>query len=271
MDLSDLRHVGRDLETKRRRYLPQAVEMSVLFPFEIRKARWKIVDSANGRLLVQQKVLGKEGLFGFGEPIDPWQVRKEFLELRTEPGLLKFLNRYGKWDDLDTPETVNDFWELQLAFQQLQDFPPHRRRIVQQLGWKRRFTCSLHWEGTPVGSEDCERRERRRAAVALWRVECRTIMDALIGSIQIDLVRGVKDRTCRRSDCRRRFVPRTKRQEYCTPYCSHLVSVRRNRRVSNAKKWRIQGMSLTQIARRLGSNRNTVKKMLLKSSTPGTR
>src|ERR1035437_150992 len=151
MDLRDLRAIGRDIQAKRRCYLPQAVQMSVLFPFEIRKASWKIVDGASGRRLVQQKLLGKEGLFGFGEPTDPWQVRKEFLELRTEAGLLRFLNRYGRWDYSDQPETVQDFWDLQLAFRQLQNLPPSPRRIAQQLGWKRKFRCSLRWDVTLQG------------------------------------------------------------------------------------------------------------------------
>jgi hypothetical protein len=260
MDLNDLRKIGRNIEVKRLVHPPTAVQMAVLFPFEVRKVRWKIVDSPNGRQPVQQKTLAKEDLFGLGEPIDPWQVRKEFLELRTEAGLLKFLNQYGKWDDSDVPETVEEFWHLQAAFAELQNYPPQVRRIAQELGWKRKFTCSLHWQSSSAKSQ--ARQGRAQKAVALWRVDCRTIMDALIASIQIDLVRGVKDRECKRSDCRLRFVPKTSRQRYCTQYCSHLVSVRRNRRISNAKKWRIQGMSLTQIARRLATNRNTVKKWL---------
>jgi hypothetical protein len=259
MDLNELRKVGRHLEAKRRQRLPEGLRIEVQFPFEIHKAKWTVVESHNGsQQLVQQRMHGKDGLFGFGEPVNPWQVRKEFLALRTNSAALKFLNRYGQWDDSNDPETLDEFWGFREEYELLMDFPDAHRRVAQQLFWKRKFTCSLRWNA-PTREDNGN---KRRRATAAWVVECRTIMDALIGSIQIDLVRRVKDRLCKRPDCRHRFVPQTSRQKHCTPYCAHLVSVRRNRRIANAKKWHKQGMSLTQIARRLRSNRNTVKKML---------
>jgi hypothetical protein len=260
LDVNDLARIGLHLETQRKFHPPKPVKMTVLFPFEIRKARWKIDDGPDGYRFVCDQVRGKESFFGLGVPIDPWQVRKEFLDLRTEVGLLTFLNRYGQWDDSEVPQTLEEFWEVQAAIGQLLDFPQGVRRFAQQHGWNREFTCSLHWQNPGSGLRP--RCDTGRLASAVWRVKCCSIMDALIASVEIDLVRGVRDRECKRRDCRRRFVPKTKRQQYCTQYCSHLVSIRRSRRIANAKKWKSEGMSLTQIARRLGTNRQTVKRIL---------
>ena len=216
MDVMELKELGRSLELQSRLHPPQIVEVPVQFPFKIRKAGWEVVETSGHRRIVQQQLAGQAGLFGFGYPVDPWQVREEFLALRrNEEALLKFLHKYGRWDR-EPPREMDAYWEVQDTLQELLLWPPAVRKLALQLGLiTRKFLCTLVWEkGTP-----------------LWVVECESIMDALAASVQIDLVRRAKYRKCTRQDCQVVFsVTSRHKRKFCTQYCGHLVSLRRSRR-----------------------------------------
>jgi hypothetical protein len=217
MDLRDIQEVGRALKDKRRRYPPEIVAVPVKFPFKIRRARWKVVETSTGRGLLQQGLQGREGLFGFGNPVDAWQVRNEFLTLKhREEALLKFLNKWGCWCRDTPPTDVEEYWDLQVNLRDFLLWPKAKRRMALKLGFlSGAFTCSLRWEGDDV---------------PYWVVECDGILDALIASVQIDLVRATKFKPCKRKDCLLPFAVKSRhRRLFCSQHCAHLVSVRRGR------------------------------------------
>jgi hypothetical protein len=66
------------------------------------------------------------------------------------------------------------------------------------------------------------------------KVEANGIYDALCLTVQIDLLREVEFRKCKRPDCNEIFEVTSRHQrDYHTQYCAHLESVRRGRRGAN--------------------------------------
>jgi hypothetical protein len=191
--------------------------------------------------------------------IDPWEARAEFLRLPLDPShpqflcapakLIEFLNRVGIWDQpsgldkresgvavLDTGHVVYDqpsrdlsfFWETQMHLEGLMDDKSSFLRDVylrakrpRNSGEAIRFADR---EDVFALNFDWERRAPRPSitTVCFW--------SAVLLSLQIDLVKGTRFRTCSRPDCGIPY-PITNRHErkYCSQYCGHLESLRRKR------------------------------------------
>lgn len=81
----------------------------------------------------------------------------------------------------------------------------------------------------------CVTWEDRTAPIGV--VEARGSVQAMIASIQLDLLRGATFRHCAREDCKSApFTVETRHNRiYCTPDCAHLVAVRNSRARASKK------------------------------------
>jgi hypothetical protein len=196
---------------------------------------------------------------------DPWELRKRFLNLPlSQDALLAFLNDTGIWDVTGSGEKdIREFAHWQRLIGEMMLGPKGYRNLVEiklseigqvQQSWgfghesKIQVTLSLSklltWEEAlsdqslsglarqfefpridvgPLGTA------KREFAVA----ETDTTLDALLASVHLDCIRGAKFRRCARRDCPegdRIFEVKSKHvRKYCSPYCAHLVSLRRIR------------------------------------------
>jgi hypothetical protein len=89
--------------------------------------------------------------------------------------------------------------------------------------------------------------ERRRAERAKGNAEGKqrlttravpgTALDAILATIYIDKLRGIKTEVCALTECEQIFEVKSNHgQKYCCNYHAHLASVRRNRPKPRAKK-----------------------------------
>jgi hypothetical protein len=163
--------------------------------------------------------------------IDPWQLRHDFLHLKSSSdALLKFLNYHGTWSRITYPRFVNwAFYDPRIgegnadvlipgfAFEsEIREEQTAIRNALKGLpgdwlaksslsfGSQSKFPHYVHTDGT--------------------------CLDAIRTSISIDFLRRVPFRICKRPDCGEPFAADRKGKEYCSQYCAHLVSVRRTRR-----------------------------------------
>jgi hypothetical protein len=148
---------------------------------------------------------------------DPWLMRGEFLGLSSEPGAFKdFLNEWGMWDfaTILRPENIKSEQrdlrdalalaggDVKLWFRHFGSFPyPHRRTSEFPFFWLKTNECEV----------------------------------AVRMTITIDFLRGIKFGTCARPDCGTPYpIQSGHKRAYCSQYCAHIESVRRQRR--NAKQ-----------------------------------
>ncbi len=153
---------------------------------------------------------------------DPWLLRDELLSLkRNDSALLDFLNKWGEWNDDWTDVKYKGYlrsyvlpaqvWEYQDVFRRALTEPPE--------SWLRKhgFILPLPRETFPyhvIEAEDC--------------------VEAITTTITMDLLRRAPFGVCVRPDCRTPFVVESRHaRQYCTKYCAHLESVRRNRRLKS--------------------------------------
>jgi hypothetical protein len=149
-------------------------------------------------------------------------MRREFRATAgDDERLLIFLNRYGWWGE-GYPSRVRDYHELRKDIEDILLMPPRLRttRIFLAAHLLRKdFTLQFRWE-------------RHRTPVP--KVEANGIYDALCLTVQIDLLREVEYRKCKRPDCNEIYeVTSRHHRDYHTQYCAHLESVRKKRRGAN--------------------------------------
>jgi hypothetical protein len=162
----------------------------------------------------------------YGEPkalkMDPWHIREDLLSLkRSTEDLLTFLNRYGAWAGAFLEHqheplhpqtwTESEIWATQ-----------DRVKNALQKGAKEWFKSG--WTTLEL---------RTRPDFPHFFQEFDSVSEALSTSISIDFLRGVRFRICPRIDCGSPFPADRKGKRYCSQYCAHLVSVRRNRRLKS--------------------------------------
>jgi hypothetical protein len=216
---------------------------------------------------------------------NPWQMREEFLRLKRDTkALLAFLKKWGVWGPTRTlallrsnsekPFTNEDHpeWSRLLFPSQFDPkrVPPDILGLVgsdspESTGLDRKglnylFPCEV-W----TFQEQC--RDALRKPVDEWLptqkllalipreqyphylLRASNCQTAILNAILIDLLRKVKFRLCARPDCRAPFAIESKhRRDYCSQYCAHLESVRRQRR-AEAKKRALQEKGTTYAKR----------------------
>ena len=166
--------------------------------------------------------------------LDAWEVREEFLGLKSEADFLGFLNKVGRfsggaagsgyWD-------LNDFRGWQQVFREfLKCSPAMWHNYLLKLttvapGFNVRL---IHMEvGVSMKAGLHLRLSWERRCALIWVLDA---VSAILVSIYIDHLRGVKFRFCARRDCRHPFeVTSRHKRKYCQQYCAHLESVRRMR------------------------------------------
>ncbi len=167
--------------------------------------------------------------------LNAWDVREEFLSLKSEADFLGFLNRVGHFSAGVAADSglwdLKDFKGWQQVFREFLKCSPamwsnylvkltaaapgFNVRLIHmevELSGKSRLRIRLSWQ--------------RRSAV-IWVAEA---VSAILVTIYIDHLRGLRFRFCARRDCRRPFeITSRHRRKYCQQYCAHLESLRRMR------------------------------------------
>ena len=263
MDLRDLKKVSQSLAVERQLHPPRTVFLPVRFCFQICKVDWSAVDTTSGRQLTQHVIAGNKGFYGLPCPVDPWHMREEFLGLKTESDMLRFLTKYGRWDDSKDNVPVDSIMDLQVELRELLLSPRQIRLLAYRLGWmNRKFTFSLRWEKNSAIQARIAAKKTTNNATSFCVVECGSITDVLFASVQIDLLDGAKFGTCARPDCQVPFrVTSNHKRKYCSQPCAHLESVRRNRKKKTSRKLRAQGRSWNNIAKVLHVGSKTAKRL----------
>ena len=167
--------------------------------------------------------------------LDAWKVREDFLSLKGEADFLGFLNRVGGFSAGMAPDSglwdLNDLKGWQRVFRGFLKCSPamwpnylvaletaspgfNARLIAMEvdLCFKTRLRIWLSWQ--------------RRSAV----IRVAEAVSAILVTIYIDHLRGLRFRFCARRDCRRPFeITSRHKRKYCQQYCAHLESLRRMR------------------------------------------
>ena len=161
---------------------------------------------------------------GPGRPMNPWTLRNEFLGLKdtSNHSLVKFLNKCGEWSDESElgarRYSSDDKTRIFLASRFWEDRKKIRLAIKEGVS---------KWHDGPYGSGFRLARRAEYPHLLLPEVFC---LDAILHSVTLDLLRGVKFRVCAREDCRKPFpVESGHGKIYCEQYCGHLVSLRNKR------------------------------------------
>lgn len=152
-------------------------------------------------------------------PADAWQLRDAFLRITPEPKhILKFFNQWGRWD-ADKYVRLKDFVDLQ--------------RIV------RNALVSPAEEWFEDMFDDLDSLWDRRTEFPYFAVETFECEPAIRMTVTIDLLRSVNFRLCARRDCSQPFpITSAHKRRYCTQYCGHLESIRKNRKKNKTARAR---------------------------------
>ena len=217
----------------------EQVYMPVAFKCMITKGSWRADRSAQGSELITERWLLSPGSRPKAvESRDfPWTLRDRFLRLRRdEAELVEFLNLAGGWGTSGGRILVYD------------GLPPSQERFPVSEFWEWQDICRLLMTNPLAFWDDtCPRLDQEKQAVlndftvrlqmTVANKRFRAITEVtgtlrlILLSIFIDLLNHAKFRQCARPDCFAIFQIETRhRRIYCSQYCGHLESVRRNRR-----------------------------------------
>jgi len=183
---------------------------------------------------------------------EAWQVREEFLSLKTDEQFLDFLNRVGRFVSVKVVGWVvtgqwdaDDFKSWQQMFREClrrspaswdqiveEVFKPKKVRLVRRILFvSRRLTLLFRWKN----AQQREWRSSQHIAV----LEARDVVTAMLATIYVDHLHGTKFGFCHRHDCRMPYKIESKHnRKYCSQYCAHLESLRRMRERQRAARRR---------------------------------
>ena len=167
--------------------------------------------------------------------LDAWKVREDFLSLKSEADFLGFLNRVGRFSAGMAPDS--GLWDLkdlkgwQQVFREFLKCSPAM--------WPNYFvtleTASPGFNASLIAMEVKVCLETRLHIRLSWERRSAVIrvleaVSAILVTIYIDHLRGLRFRFCARRDCRRPFeITSRHKRKYCQQYCAHLESLRRMR------------------------------------------
>src|SRR5438552_5971552 len=159
------------------------------------------------------------------EVLDAWEVREMFFSIPSDPIALKlFLEWTGRFATRYYPRhdiKLTDIWEWRTLLKQ----------ALARPDWKRLETNFDSRKVERLANHELSLflslRENRHSAV----VRTHTTLDAMISTVQVDILLGAKYRWCARPDCRVKIfrVTSAHKRKYCTYDCAHLQSIRKKR------------------------------------------
>ena len=174
--------------------------------------------------------------------LDGWACRDEFFRLpREKKAYLDFLNKVGLWNESDTdlktgltlaPSFEEDRAPGFLASSDVWSFRDEMQRALMQP--KRFIAMYAHGKHAwPIGLLKFD----LAGKVPVLTIETRCFRHLLIVTICADLARGLRFQECKRKDCGFPFpIETAHKRKYCSQYCGHLESVRRQRRIAKKAK-----------------------------------
>jgi hypothetical protein len=212
---------------------------TLMLPVELvddREAREWLIEEDRGRKFLTSKLLTK----GKGDALrlvappaaDAWTLRDQFLQVNSQKDeeIIEFLNRAGSWHhDLRSPGTIEDFGDWQRIIRALMLTPPARWEALEKRFDPEKLCLVLEphqpvefgWNGKRLGAY----------------VLVQGVLDAISLTVHYDHIRGAKFKSCARPDCGLPFTVESRhKRKYCTWYCGHIESVRKNRKLNNSGK-----------------------------------
>ena len=144
-------------------------------------------------------------------PGDAWEMREEFLRVEADgTSSVEFLEKWGRWTAARWV-ALGEILSLQAAVREALTSAPTK------------------WFTRPFSALSVRRHRPEYPFFMLPTNECRS---AICMTVTIDLLRRVKFKVCARGDCGQPFPVTSKHdRKYCSQYCGHLDSVRRNRKL----------------------------------------
>jgi hypothetical protein len=222
-------------------------QLPIAFKFMRVPIHWELQATVGGGRLVGKRQ-GRPA-----QEIDGWESRREFLSLpEDDEALCKFANKVGLWDanpayeggptqkyivvpherEISLPKTIYEWtaraWGL-------------RKAILNDLESKR-FIALYASPGSNRGSglvPELPFRFKLNAKAAMGLVTTVSFWEMLLTTIYIDIARGFRFARCQRQDCNgeRVFSVETEhKRKYCSQYCGHLESMRRQRRLTKKSR-----------------------------------
>ena|SRR5215469_3649823 len=145
-------------------------------------------------------------------PGDAWQMRDDFLRVESSvASAITFLEKWGRWS-AGRWVALKEILSMQAAV---------RKALISSPG---------KWFTMPFSALGLWRKRPEYPFFMLWTDECST---AISMTVTIDLLQRIPFKRCARRDCGHPFAIRSKhKRKYCSQYCGHLESVRRNRKTS---------------------------------------
>ena len=149
-------------------------------------------------------------MLGNSRPADAWHMRDDFLRLANDAAsALASLDKWGCWD-YKKYLRLHELVRLQRAVKEALISPPEK------------------WFTGPFSFPSIWQRRPTYPYFALKTDMCES---AIRMTVTVDLLQQVKFAICARRDCAALFAISSKhKRKYCSQYCGHLESVRRNRK-----------------------------------------
>jgi len=168
---------------------------------------------------------------------DVWKLRAKFFALsETNDALLAFLNETGAWsngEQVSWPQSIRHIHEFPFRVKQVSAIWEYRNRLRRALLNKAAFRESFEAKNSefPV-------KFKLTATTVEGIIEAFDTAQALLASVLIDAARGIRFKMCARKDCDELFpIESRHKRKFCSQYCGHLVSMRREReREQRAKR-----------------------------------
>jgi hypothetical protein len=156
---------------------------------------------------------------------DPILARNAFLALpQTISALSEFLNTYGVWSQESTYGVYLE--RTNQASPKANVSIVYPERIWNQQRWLREALRSgtARWI-----SQNQKLFITSRERFPHFVHGDSTCFEAIVNSVTVDFMRGVRLVPCQRTDCHNIFEDSHKGKKFCSQYCGHLTSVRRSR------------------------------------------
>jgi hypothetical protein len=151
------------------------------------------------------------------QPADAWQMRDDFL--RMAPGsedAQAFLSKWGRWHQTRGYVETRELFALQRAVRDA--------LVVSPESW------------FATGNAFLPKVASTSTAFPHFAMVTDVCREAICIATTVDLLRRVEFKVCARGDCELPFKVVSKHsKQYCSQYCAHLESVRRNRRSKTVK------------------------------------